>query len=80
MADYKGIYYKNDNKQKFYEGGAHFNYYRLYKILEKLSLEQKMKNKRDKLIETREKKNKEMNKTKTKSLEYSQKNNSKVSD
>ena len=29
MADYKGIYYKNDNKQIFYEGGAHFNYYKL---------------------------------------------------
>ena len=59
MADYKGIYYHDDSKQKFYEGGAHFNYYKLYKILEKLSIEQKMKTKRDKLIKSREKKNKQ---------------------
>ena len=58
MEDYKGIYYKNDHegKQMFYEGGAHFKYHKLYKILEKLSLNQKMRIKRDKLIESREKK------------------------
>ena len=69
MADYKGIYYKNDNKQIFYEGGAHFNYYKLYTILKKLALQQKMMIKRVKLIENREKKNKEKDIKKTKSIE-----------
>ena len=78
MADYKGIYYKDDNnnRQKFYEGGAHFNYYRLYKILEKLSIAQKMKIKRDQLIKNREKKEKEKEKNKesNKSMEKGVKN------
>ena len=37
MEDYKGIYYNDDTKQKYYEGGAHFKYKELYKILEELS-------------------------------------------
>lgn len=37
MADYKGIYYNNDSSEKYFEGGAHFRYKQLYKILEKLS-------------------------------------------
>ena len=71
MADYKGIYYKNDNrnKQMFYEGGAHFKYYKLYKILEKLETSQKMRIKRDKLIERRERKMSATNKMKNKSME-----------
>ena len=36
MDEYKGIYYGDDTEQKFYEGGAHFKYSDLYKILEKL--------------------------------------------
>ena len=36
MQEYKGIYYGDTNEQKFYEGGAHFKYSDLYKILEKL--------------------------------------------
>ncbi len=36
MEEYKGIYYGDTNEQKFYEGGAHFKYSDLYKILEKL--------------------------------------------
>ena len=35
MADYKGIYYNNDSSEKYFEGGAHFRYKQLYKILEK---------------------------------------------
>ena len=71
MADYKGIYYKNDNgsKQMFYEGGAHFKYYKLYKILEKLEMNQKMKIKREKLIQNRERKMNAKNKMKNKSME-----------
>jgi hypothetical protein len=35
MKEYKGIYYnENTETQKFYEGGAHFKYSSLYKILE----------------------------------------------
>lgn len=37
MEDYKGIYYNDDTEQKYYEGGAHFKYKDLYKILEELS-------------------------------------------
>ena len=76
MADYKGIYYHDDSKQKVYEGGAHFNYYKLYKILEKLSSEQKSRIKRDKLIENRERKKKLNN---DKSKEKIKKNESTVS-
>ena len=37
MEDYKGIYYNDDEEQPYYEGGAHFKYSELYKILEELS-------------------------------------------
>ena len=38
MEEYKGLYYNDDgNDQQFYEGGAHFSYFELYSILEKLS-------------------------------------------
>ena len=37
MEDYKGIYYNDETEQKYYEGGAHFKYKELYKILEELS-------------------------------------------
>ena len=40
MQEYKGIYYGDDNEQKFYEGGAHFKYKSLYQILELICLEQ----------------------------------------
>ena len=33
MENYKGIYYKEEKEQKLYEGGAHFKYNKLYKIL-----------------------------------------------
>ena len=69
MADYKGIYYHDNSKQEVYEGGAHFDYYKLYKILEKLSLEQKMRMKRNKLVESREKKNKQKNNKSTEKIE-----------
>ena len=79
MADYKGIYYHDDCKQKVYEGGAHFNYYKLYTILKKLALQQKMMIKRVKLIENREKKNKEKDIKKTKSIEKEYNNHKNVS-
>lgn len=59
MADYKGIYYNNDSSEKYFEGGAHFRYKQLYKILEKLSSAQKMRLKREKLIKSRETKAKD---------------------
>ena len=37
MEEYKGIYYNDDKEQKYYEGGAHFKYKELYKILEELA-------------------------------------------
>jgi hypothetical protein len=37
MEEYKGIYYNDDKEQQYYEGGAHFKYKELYKILEELS-------------------------------------------
>ena len=45
MKEYKGIYYGDDSEKKFFEGGAHFKYIKLYKILEQIALEQKMKEK-----------------------------------
>ena len=81
MADYKGIYYKDnkEDKQIFYEGGAHFKYNKLYKILEKLALNQKIRIRRDKLIESREKKLNERYKRLNKSVENGKRNINKVS-
>ena len=61
MADYKGIYYKDDSKQKYFEGGAHFKYIHLYRALEKISSAQKIKLKREQLVNKREAKKKEKN-------------------
>ena len=41
MYEYKGIYYGEESERKYFEGGAHFKYLHLYKILDKLSKEQK---------------------------------------
>ena len=41
MDEYKGIYYGEDSDRKYFEGGAHFKYLHLYKVLDKLSKEQK---------------------------------------
>jgi len=81
MNDYKGIYYKNnkESKQIYYEGGAHFKYSRLYEILENLVLNRKMRIRRDKLIESREKKMKEKNKNMNQSVEKTENNINKVS-
>ena len=39
VNNYKGVYFGNDsNEQKFYEGGAHFKYRDLYKVLENIAL------------------------------------------
>ena len=48
MDEYKGIYYGEESERKFFEGGAHFKYIHLYKILDKLSKEQKQKLQREK--------------------------------
>ena len=42
MEEYKGIYYGDDSEKKYFEGGAHFKYSKLYHILEQLAIEQKM--------------------------------------
>jgi hypothetical protein len=36
LDNYKGIYFNDENDQKFYEGGAHFRYRDLCHILEKI--------------------------------------------
>ena len=61
MAEYKGIYYQDDSKQRYFEGGAHFKYIHLYKALQKLSSSQKEKLKREQLRKKREIKKKEKN-------------------
>jgi hypothetical protein len=62
MADYKGIYYNDESKQRYFEGGAHFKYFHLYKALERLAVAQKLKLKREKIIQNKEKKKIEKNK------------------
>lgn len=36
MNEYKGIYYNDNNEQRFYEGGAHFKYSDLFDCLERI--------------------------------------------
>ena len=48
MREYKGIYYGDDTEKKYFEGGAHFKYIKLYKILEQIAYEQKLKEKEEK--------------------------------
>jgi len=43
MEEYKGIYYGDESERKYFEGGAHFKYIKLYKILEKIARERNMK-------------------------------------
>ena len=50
MEEYKGIYYGDETEQKFYEGGAHFKYSRLYRILEKIARERNAKEKKQELL------------------------------
>jgi hypothetical protein len=40
MDNYKGLYYKESKEQRFYEGGAHFSFEELYKVLLYLKEEQ----------------------------------------
>ena len=54
MADYKGFYYGGDDDQNFYEGGAHFKYYQLYKALENLYKEQQTKIRNEELLAKRQ--------------------------
>ena len=37
ITNFKGIYYKEKETQRFFEGKAHFSYKELYKVLELLS-------------------------------------------
>lgn len=62
MEEYKGIYYGDEVEQQYYEGGAHFKYSKLYKILEKISKD-------------RYKKEKAIQKEKEKALSHANKNN-----
>ena len=43
MDEYKGIYYGDESERKYFEGGAHFKYIKLYKILEKIATERNLK-------------------------------------
>ena len=48
--EYKGIFYGNneEDEPEFYEGGAHFSYIELYKILEKIANSKKIENNKEK--------------------------------
>ena len=50
MEEYKGIYYGDETEQNYYEGGAHFKYIKLYKILEKLAKERNTKEKKQNML------------------------------
>ena len=43
MDEYKGIYYGDESERKYFEGGAHFKYIKLFKILEKIATERNLK-------------------------------------
>ena len=75
MADYKGIYYNDDNKQRYFEGGAHFKYNQLYRLLEKISSAQKVKLKREQLVKKGAIKKAEKNKNKKSQEEIKKINN-----
>lgn len=75
MADYKGIYYNDDNKQRYFEGGAHFKYNQLYRLLEKISSAQKVKLKREQLVKKGAIKKAEKNKNKKSQEEIKKFNN-----
>ena len=55
MEEYKGIYYGDESEKKYFEGGAHFKYIKLYQILEKLALEQKAKREKELYIHKKNK-------------------------
>ena len=57
MEEYKGIYYGDETEQQFYEGGAHFKYSKLYKILEILAKERNEKEKKQELLYVHKNKN-----------------------
>ena len=43
MEEYKGIYYGDESERKYFEGGAHFKYIKLYRILEEIAKERNLK-------------------------------------
>ena len=49
MKEYKGIYYGDESEKKYFEYGAHFKYIKLYKILERIAIEQKLEEKQKEL-------------------------------
>ena len=51
---YKGIFYKNKVSHKFYEGGAHFNYYSLIKILNEIKDDLNKEREKDLLLNKNE--------------------------
>lgn len=57
MDEYKGIYYGDEKEQQFYEGGAHFKYIKLYKILEKIAKERNQREREKELLRIRKLKN-----------------------
>ena len=50
MEEYKGIYYGDESERKFFEGGAHFQYIKLYKVLDKIAKERNAKEKEKELF------------------------------
>ena len=56
MDEYKGIYYGDETEQKYYEGGAHFKYIKLYKILERIARERNQIERQKRILSIRKKK------------------------
>ena len=57
MNEYKGIYYGDEREQKYFEGGAHFKYIKLYKTLEKIAEERHKKEQDKQLLHLNKSKN-----------------------
>ena len=76
MENYKGMCMYDRNKNKYYEGGAHFKYIALYNILVKISSIQKLKLRTEELIRNKIKRNKKRNINSTRQKNSQNNNNS----
>lgn len=75
MLNYKGLFYNEEREKKYFEGGAHFKYNQLYRLLEKISSAQKVKLKREQLVKKGAFKKAEKNKIKKSQEEIKKFNN-----
>jgi hypothetical protein len=54
IENYKGFYYNDDTDEKYYEGGAHFQYLDLYRRLEKIEKKYEKRNLSEEKVITKE--------------------------